>query len=437
MKIDDKEIEELLKGFESEEIKIPNSLDEKIHNKLEEIKPKKTKKRIITVIASILIMIVSYSTIPSFKSFANQVFMYIFGDIGIENAVNNGYNIIPSQEIDIKGNKLLIENIYIDSLRMGFDVKLLNPPKENKNSNEVMYDVGVQVLNIENKDYAMAYGWLNELNEYKSDAYIMGNMITNLYNKNISELELSIELFKDKKLIGKENIKINIPKEMYKTKIIDINKKIKNDRVNLEIDKLELSPTMMYLCTKGIADEKYDLQGLYNYKIISDKMDIYEQNLTISGMGGKEEYKQSMVPSIYYDKSKKYKLKAEGVLASCNEEITIKLNDTYPKEVNYFGTKIIIQSVEYKQKTLTISVLDKNNEVGILSSGQLDGKYSNGDYAGNTYEGGEYGDYDESKEVKVYSNVFENVDKKETYKYKPNFVMKYKIPIDVDIEYKK
>ncbi|MGL5693679.1 MAG: hypothetical protein ACRCXA_06365, partial [Peptostreptococcaceae bacterium] len=211
-------------------------------------------------------------------------------------------------------------------------------------------------------------------------------------------------------------------------------KKIESNRLNLTIDKLELSPTMMYLYTKGIADEKYELNGLYNYKIISDKMDIYEQNLSISGIGGVEEYKQSIVPSIYYEKNEKYRLKADGVLANCSEEIEIKLNDTYPKEVNYFGTKIIIQSVEYKGKTLTVSVLDKNNEVGVLSSGQLDGKNSSADYAGHTYE---EEDNEESKEIKVYSNVFENIEKEKSYKYKPNFIMKYKIPIDVGIEYKK
>ncbi len=40
MKIDDKEIERLLEGFESEDIKIPEELGEKLDLKLKELKPK-------------------------------------------------------------------------------------------------------------------------------------------------------------------------------------------------------------------------------------------------------------------------------------------------------------------------------------------------------------------------------------------------------------
>ena len=87
MKIDDKEIERLLEGFESEDIKIPEELGEKLDLKLKELKPKKYKRWISVSVASILILGISYAISPSFRTFGDTVFKYIFGDIGIENQV--------------------------------------------------------------------------------------------------------------------------------------------------------------------------------------------------------------------------------------------------------------------------------------------------------------------------------------------------------------
>ena len=56
---EEKEIEKLLSEFESENIKIPDELDERLNTKLKELKPKKYKKWAITSVASILIIGVS------------------------------------------------------------------------------------------------------------------------------------------------------------------------------------------------------------------------------------------------------------------------------------------------------------------------------------------------------------------------------------------
>ena len=48
---EEKEIEKLLSEFESENIKIPDELDERLNTKLKELKPKKYKKWAITSVA--------------------------------------------------------------------------------------------------------------------------------------------------------------------------------------------------------------------------------------------------------------------------------------------------------------------------------------------------------------------------------------------------
>ena len=118
---EEKEIEKLLSEFESENIKIPDELDERLNTKLKELKPKKYKKWAITSVASILIIGVSYAFVPSFRTFADTMFRYIFGDIGIENAVNNGYKASDAQYINIGGYDIIIQNIYIDEQRINFE----------------------------------------------------------------------------------------------------------------------------------------------------------------------------------------------------------------------------------------------------------------------------------------------------------------------------
>ncbi|MBC5995301.1 hypothetical protein EAI30_07480 [Romboutsia ilealis] len=421
MKIDDKEIDKLLYGFQGDDIDIPSELDLKLNNKLEEIKPKGNKNKIIAVVASILLLSISYTTIPSFKSFANQIFSYLFSDIGIENAINNGYEVIESQDINIGSYNMTIENIYIDNLRLGFDIKINNSEKINE---QTSLDLGV---NHESFDggVSMEYAWFTNDNNYKSNVSVMGDGITNLYNQKPDKIELILELWENgDKLIGTSNVTFNIPKEVYDNKTVDINKNINDDKLNLTIKKLEISPTMMYLITSGICDGN-DVSGLYNFKVVSDQGNIFKDNLGISGLGGANEFKQTIVPSMYYDKSKKFKLKADGVLVFCNEELEIKLDDTYPKKEKYFGNELIIKEVIYKNGNLEVKMIENEN-IDHLSSGMLDGKECS---SSGVYQ------YDEESNSRVYTHFFENIEEKNVYKFRPNLIMKYKIPIEIDLKY--
>lgn len=91
--------------------------------------------------------------------------------------------------------------------------------------------------------------------------------------------------------------------------------------MTLNIDKLKLSPTMMYLNTSGKVKNIGELNGLDNAKIISKDGEIYKSSLELSGRGLENGgWSQTIIPSAYYDNGKKLKLKADGVLVNANKK---------------------------------------------------------------------------------------------------------------------
>ena len=180
MKIDDKDIEKLLEDFDGENVKVPEELDEKLNQKLKELKPKKYKKWLSASVASILIIGVSYSTIPSFKTFGDTVFKYIFGDIGVENAVNFGYVSSNSQKLKIGDYDISIENMYIDDLRISFDAIIENDV-EDMSARSSLYVEG-----LESDDITINNGvFYKEDKKLKANVLIIGDGVAEIIkNKN-------------------------------------------------------------------------------------------------------------------------------------------------------------------------------------------------------------------------------------------------------------
>ena len=437
MKIDDKEIDKLLEEFNSEEIKVPEILDEKLNTKLNELRPKKKNKFIKSLIASILILVLSYSTIPGFKTFADNVFKYILGDIGIENAANNGLENIPEQSININGYKVDIKNIYMDNLRITFDVYI-------KIDKEMQYDEGGSEIEqysivlldeqltkkLENYSWSIQYeGYDKKTKTSKSSVQLVADDESKLLELKDGKLEIGIQLEKNYSIpkgeeweqkvetLGNSKIVLDIPKELKDSEFIEINKSINEGRVKLEIQKLEISPTMMYLDTKGKLDDKYQIQGLYDFKITSENNNVYKDNMTLSARwyeNGK--IIQTIVPSIYYDKSKKYELKSEGVLVSVKEEIKLNSEDIYPRTIDFFDSKITIKDVFYKNGKLTIEVI-RNKDVHSAGVCLIDGKT-------NLVEQYLYEDTE--------GFVFE-IPQKEKYNFTLEMIMKHKHPINISL----
>lgn len=415
MKIDDKEIEKLLEDFDGENINVPYELDEKLNVKLKELKPKeKYKKWISVLVASLLIISVSYSVVPSFKTFGDTVFKYIFGDIGVENAVNFGYVGSKKQNIKIGDYNIRIENMYIDNLRISFDAIIENDV-ENMPGRSSMYVEG-----LESDEITINNGvFYKEDKKLKANVLIVGDGVAKII-KNKNELEVELKLVKHNntkdEILGKSKMTIEIPKEMKISENIEINKSIKEKNLNFNIEKIEASPTMMYLYTSGKVKGIGNIQGIYNFKIISHDGELYKENIALAGMAHKDGYKQSIVPSVYYDKSKTLNLKAEGVLVDANKKIKIELNDDYPKVIDYFGTKVTIKEVKYKNNRLVVEVLN-NDDIDYMGVSYID--------KDSTIEG--Y--YSDS----IHGLIFD-IDKRDSYDLDLGIILKYKIPINMEIE---
>lgn len=297
MKIDDKEIEKLLEDFDGENINVPYELDEKLNVKLKQLKPKKKYKKWLSAsVASLLIISVSYSVVPSFKTFGDTVFKYIFGDIGVENAVNFGYVGSKKQNIKIGDYNIRIENMYIDNLRISFDAIIENDV-ENMPGRSSMYVEG-----LESDEITINNGvFYKEDKKLKANVLIVGDGVAKII-KNKNELEVELKLVKHNntkdEILGKSKMTIEIPKEMKISENIEINKSIKEKNLNFNIEKIEASPTMMYLYTSGKVKGIGNIQGIYNFKIISHDGELYKENIALAGMAHKDGYKQSIVPMI-------------------------------------------------------------------------------------------------------------------------------------------
>lgn len=417
MKIDDKDIEKLLEDFDDENIKVPEELDEKLNKKLKELKPKKYKKWLSASVASILIMGVLYSTIPSFKTFGDTVFKYIFGDIGVENAVNFGYVSSNSQKVKIGDYDISIENMYIDDLRISFDAIIENDV-DDMSARSSLYVEGLESDNITINNGV----FYEEDKKLKANVLIIGDGVAEII-KNKNELPIELKLVKhrgvNEEILGISNMTIKIPEEIEMSKDITINKTIRANNLIFNIEKLEASPTMMYLYTNGKVEGIGDIQGMYNFKIISDSGELYKENITLAGMGYKEGFKQTIVPSVYYDKSEKLSLKADGVLIDANKEVTVGLNESYPKVIDYYGIPITIKTVKYENNRLIVEILN-NESIDYMGVSYIDGESAIEGY----FESG-----------KIHGVVFD-IDKRDSYDLDLGIILKHKIHIDIQIENK-
>lgn len=437
-KINDIEIEKMLEDFEGKKIEIPVELDERLNEKLKELTPNekldnsilnKIRKPLIVVIASILLVTLSYISIPEFRTFADGVIKLISGDVGVDNAIEHGYSCIPSQNINIGDYDIQISNIYIDKLRLGFDAKIIT--KNNKPIEKYDEEVNLSVSN-ENfereKGYTSSSACLSKDSEYKGKVEILGEVITEIYEKHPKKIELELVLDKygsdssevNTEILGKYNLVINLPKEVYNNKELSINETIRDDKLNLEIQRIEASPTMMYLFTKGDVNG-HSANGLYNMRIISDNA-TYREDLGI-GIGRNNEWNQTIVPSIYYDNSKNIKLRADGVCVDFSDDINIDINEHYPKKIKYFNDTITINRVEKIDGKLEVEVIGNNNIFSPTSETYLDGIQSDGTSVG----------YDETKEIGRYTYYFK-IDEKEKYKLKLSLIVKYPKAIELGIK---
>ena len=435
--LEEKQIDELLSQFEGENIEIPKELDDRLNLKLEELRPKKYKKWMISSVAIIIVMVFSYNFVLPFRSFADTMFKYIFGDIGIENAVNNGYESADSKEISIGKYNMIIDNIYMDNQRINFDVVMKTELEDFLDEDDIngsQYGLCVNPADDEEFESVLQNGiFYKDDDEIKANIKMVGDGVYDfLKNKDSINLKLTLKKYtynidtdeEKTYILGEKNLELEIPNNIPKNQVIKINKVITDGKLDFEVRKLEISPTLMYIDTIGKVDGIGNIQGLDNFKIISDKGDIYKNGLEVSGIemldGG---WRQTIVPSIYYDQSEHFKLKADGVIVDASKKIKINLKDNAPRKIDYFGYEIIISDISYEDGELTIE-FKTDKEIAYICASTLDGNIS---MSSNYYK-------DTENEVNNRWGVTFEVNKKDNYELDLRIGIKYKYPIDIDIK---
>lgn len=450
--LDEIEINKMLDDFDSEEIDIPEKLSEELESKLNNIKPKKTKYILKGLVACSILIVISYTVLPSFRSFASDILKLLFPDVGVQNAVDNGYIEIEGTTLKVDDFTLEVDNIVLDELRLTFDVTMTNTKLDLSSDTNPQYRVECKTK--DNLGVTTFYSDGDKKNSTKSSITIMDERIGDIFNDKKESIELELEILKEyykegetveggnkienSMLVGKGEFKtevvgstkliINIPKEIYKSKkIYEIDKTIKHDKAEVEFENLEVSPTMMYLDTKINFEDGMITSGLYNISILSDSGYSYNDNLILSGLGkeGSSSYRQTIVPSIYYDKGKDVTLKADGIIVQPEDlEIELKLDDKYPKKVEYFGSEMTIENIVYKDGEIDVHVKG-NKQVSHAGFSKLDGE----DYIAS---GAHSGESDEDRE---YIFAFKG-EKKDSYIFSLNMMMKYEAPIELKIPIK-
>lgn len=123
------------------------------------------------------------------------------------------------------------------------------------------------------------------------------------------------------------------------------------------------------------------------------------------------------MPSIYYDDSKQFTLKADGFLIGYKTEVDIKLDDIYPKNIDCKGINITINGYKYENGKLNLEVKGDDSTFEFFSEVSLDGEHPQQDYS----EGNKH-------------NFIFNLSEKDNYKLIIEPIAKYKIPIGIDFK---
>ncbi|MGL5316062.1 MAG: hypothetical protein ACRC92_22590, partial [Peptostreptococcaceae bacterium] len=360
---------------------------------------------------------------------ADNIFKYIFGDVGVENAVNNGYESIPNRSIDINGYKVDIENIYMDNLRITFDVnvKVDKEMQYDEAHNEVeQYSININYDSLDESriqySSTVEYKGYDKKNKIcKSSVQLIGKSDGELSGLKDDKVKINIELVRyynikngvewqsKEEILGESQINFDMPKDLKANELVEINKTINEDRFNLDIEKLEISPTMMYLDTKGKLDKTLPIEGLYDFKITSSNNNVYKDNMTLSATKNESgSTRQTIVPSIYYDESENYELEAKGLLVDVKKDIKLEKNQIYPLTIDFFDSKLTIKDVFYKDGKLTVEVI-RNSDIAFAGSCSIEGsnvieQYLSGDTEGFVFDVSEKDEYDFTLEMIVKYN---------------------------------
>jgi hypothetical protein len=347
----DEEVHMIDKFFEkniSKDIEIPHELQDKVNERIYTIKIKHhyPLKIFLSFAAAVIVIMSTLVYVPSAKAFAENIpiireVIRFFSDMGITNAQNHGY--LPADAISIKKNgyNVSLYNISIDEDRLFINGKI-SGIKKSKYPQDI--DVYLKDFNSRRPSFN---GLLDNDMSYTFELqyYLVPGELEKMLSKNLQYIDLDILIFKTVNSTNAEknseqqllqlsqylrfhkstdavvseikDIKIPLNSEMIqKSKVYNLDTIVKLNKALYNVEELNLktftiSPTRMHINYSDLSKKGYHLNGFVNPYLKDDSGNKYTQ---INGMDTSQEERQIIVvPSLYFDDSKKLYFCFDGI----------------------------------------------------------------------------------------------------------------------------
>ncbi|MCT4598462.1 MAG: hypothetical protein N4A50_11365 [Vallitalea sp.] len=410
-------------------IQVPEEFNNRVENRINTLKTRnRIKKLIIASITFIILIISSLKLSPEVASYALEIpgldmlVKFLNKDIGINNAVENGYKKLgPFEKIE-NYYKFIVDNMVIDEDRIAFDLIIYY---KNQQAIKMMADgnyVQVRFNNIE---------IISSANPYKENVMHFEACIGNNKLKELIEsdgfLSFDIILCKENnyidnkvnrnKIVARDfNIKLN--KEDIKfSKIYKCNKSIETPYGVINIKQFTVYPTRMSIDIECDFQDGYFFSFFEDIYIEDSEMNKYIQEGTISYYNS---YK--FMPSMYFERIPNYiYVCINGIRIGADEglEFIVSQKEEYPKTIYYMGQQIVIEEIEYREEQDTLFVvIKKPNENMLKFSLSIDKQSSIG--------------YSELENNRM-RYFFSNIDNREQYSIKLVNVGYY-VPLDTRLK---
>ena len=376
-------LDRYVKSLEKKDIAIPTALDERISKKIDSLgRPKHYGRNMMVACIAVLVLFAgSVRLSPEFAAYAATVpglrvaVEWLRGDAGIQQAREHGYSHITPITIEEEGYTLRLEEIFIDEdrirlsaiLLIGEETDALETPKqrtqeqpirvgspESLKSDDKPLHFSIKFTDFEPGGTHTSSDGSDTKNRFSRqvERAFEGGEVAAFLESNPQMLNIEAKIHRGKDLVHAfENIKLPIEASIFKlSHKFEQSQEISSKYGKIYIKEFIISPTRMRLDVGFEMQEGYFFTGFENHYLQDDKGKVYKAEGLVSKNWSEQARSMYFVPSVYFDTlPEKLYFCFDGIRIGSKEgqQFTLKLDDVYPKTIDYMGEEITIQSVKW------------------------------------------------------------------------------------------
>ena len=436
-------MEKYMQDADKRLVEVPDVLEERIRQRVKDIKPAKHYGRNIAAacLVFLLIFAAGIRLSPDFAAYAAAIpgmeaaVKWIQGDRGIQNAKEHGYKEIEGFIVEEDGYSLNICNIMMDEDRIHLTATAwggeidrfftLNRDSNNDLKEAAIGDKPEEIdylhLNIRFMDFENPGAFISsEGNDQgmlirRIEKIFKDGDVRGFVGKAPDHLTLEAVIWKGREeLFTFKPIKLPINAEdVMLSKIIRPDVKLSYEKTSINIKQLIISPTRMKIDLTFDMEEGYSFAEFENAYLKDEKGNVYKPEGLVSTHNSPLERSMYFVPSIYFERlPEKLYFCFDGVRIAADEgrSFDISLSDKYPRTIEYMGHPIVLREVEWSQSRGLIVTMElpKSNDLKIQGINIRDYHESRG---WGTTDG----------EYKKVSTYFNRIERRETYEVELEF----------------